>query len=168
MNCADLDEDLYTFKNYGKTMKNTASWTPRSRSDIIPWCSSLFQQELQDKFVVDSTRNDLSRRSVLQIIHNNLDSFCQVGTVRPILDLDFLFIPKILKLFAITRQIIALTRLRLWQITSPSQKITAASQTMQNIGLLYYFQLLNRINNLVLIFKRSFRDCALVTVPLTV
>ena len=73
MNCTDVDEDLYVFKHYCKYMKLTPSWTPQPRSDIIPWYSSLYQQELEDKFIIDFTTDDFTRRAVLQIIHDNWD-----------------------------------------------------------------------------------------------
>ena len=36
MVCTYIDEDLYTFKSYGKTMKRAESWTQRPRSVVIP------------------------------------------------------------------------------------------------------------------------------------
>ena len=89
MNRTDVDEVLYIFKRYGKEMKHTPSWIPQPRSDIIPWYSSLYQQELEDKFIIDFTTDDFTRRAVLQIIHDNWDSFIQLRATRPMLDFEF-------------------------------------------------------------------------------
>ena len=89
MVCTDVDEDLYTFKSYGKTMKRAESWTPWHRSDIIPWNFPLCQHELDDNFNIDSLTDDFTRNAVLQIIKDNWDSFCEVGVARSILDFEF-------------------------------------------------------------------------------
>ena len=89
MVCTNVDEDLQTFKAYGKTMKRAKSWTTRPRSDFIPWSSSLYQQELDDNFNIDSLIEDFTRNAVLQIIKDNWDSFCEVVSARPMLDFEF-------------------------------------------------------------------------------
>ena len=78
MVCTDVNEDLYTFKSYGKTMKRAKSWTPRHRSNIIPWNSSLCQQELDDNFNIDSLIEDFTRNAILQIIKDNWDFFVRL------------------------------------------------------------------------------------------
>ena len=65
MICTDVDEDLYTFKSYGKTMKRAKSWTPRPRSDVIPWNTSLFQQALDDNFNIGLTTDDFTHKAVI-------------------------------------------------------------------------------------------------------
>ena len=89
MICTDVDEDLYIFKSFGKSMKRAASWTPRPRSDVIPWNTSLFQEELDNNFNIGSTIDDSTRNAVIQIIKDNWDSFCEVGAARPMLDFEF-------------------------------------------------------------------------------
>ena len=89
MDFIDVDKDLYTFIHYGKTTKHTPSWISRPRSEIILWRSSLFQQELEGNFVLEFTTDDFTHRSVLRIIHDNWDYFCQFGVARPILDSEF-------------------------------------------------------------------------------
>ena len=89
MVCTDVDEDLYTFKSYGKTMKRAASWTPMPRSDVIPWNYSLCHQELDDNFNIDSMTDDFTHKTVLQIIKDDWDYFCKVGAARPMLDFKF-------------------------------------------------------------------------------
>ena len=85
----NLDEDLYTFKSYGKKMKRAESWTLRPRSDVVPWYSSLCQQELDENFNIDIMTDDFTRKAVLQIMKDNWDSFCEVGAARPMLDFEF-------------------------------------------------------------------------------
>ena len=70
-------------------MKRAESWTPRPRSDFIPWNTSLFQQELDGNFNIGSTTDDFTCKAVLQIIKDNWDSFCVVGAARPMLDSEF-------------------------------------------------------------------------------
>ena len=89
MICTDVDEKIYIFKSYGKSMKGAASWTQRPRSGVIPWKISLFQQELDDNFNISSMTGDSTRKAVLQIIKDNWDSFCEVGAVWPMLDFEF-------------------------------------------------------------------------------
>ena len=45
MICTDVDEDLYIFESYSKSMKRAVSWTPRPRYGVIPLNTFLFQQE---------------------------------------------------------------------------------------------------------------------------
>ena len=89
MVCTYIDEDLYTFKSYGKTMKRAESWTQRPRSVVIPWFFSLCQQELDDNFNIDSMTDDFTHKVFLQIIKYNWDYFCEVGAARPMLDFEF-------------------------------------------------------------------------------
>ena len=70
-------------------MKHTPSWTPKPRSDIIPWNSFLWQQELDNNFNIDSMTDNFTRQAILQIIEDNWDSFCEIGTSRPMLDFEF-------------------------------------------------------------------------------
>ena len=64
-------------------------WTLISRSDIITWCSSLYQKEFDENFNIVSTVSDSTRHVVIQIIYNNWDSFCEVGVAQPMLDFEF-------------------------------------------------------------------------------
>ena len=89
MICTDVDDDLYIFKPLGKSIKCAASWTPRPRSDVIPWNISLFQEELDNNFNIGSTTDESNRNAVIQIIKDNWDSFCEVGAARPMLDFEF-------------------------------------------------------------------------------
>ena len=89
MICTDVDEGIYILKAYGKTMKCAELWTSRPRSDVIPWNTSLFQQELDENFNIGSITDDFTRKTILQIIKDNRDSFCEVGAARPMLDFDF-------------------------------------------------------------------------------
>ena len=45
-------------------MKRTPSWTPRLRFYIIPWNSSIYQQELDDNFNIDSITDDFTHQAV--------------------------------------------------------------------------------------------------------
>ena len=89
MVCTNIDEDLYAFKHYGKTMKRTPSQTSRPRSDVIPWNSSLYQQALDANFNIDFMTDDFTHQAILQIIKDNWDSFYEVRVARPMLDFEF-------------------------------------------------------------------------------
>ena len=89
MVCTDIDEHHYIFKWYGKTIKRAESWIPRPRSGVISWNASLCQQELDDNCNIDSMTDDFSGTAVPQIIMDNWDSFCEVGTARSMLDSEF-------------------------------------------------------------------------------
>ena len=73
MICTDVDEDLYIFNPFGKSMKRAESWTPRPRSDVIPWNTSLFQEELDNNFNIGSMTDESTRNAVIQIIKDNWD-----------------------------------------------------------------------------------------------
>ena len=89
MICTNVYEDLYIFKSYGKTMKRSKSWTPRSRSDVIPWNTPLCQQELDNNFNIGSMTDVFTRKAVLHMIKDNWDYFCDVRSVQLILDFEF-------------------------------------------------------------------------------
>ena len=63
--------------------------TPRSRSDVIPWIFSLYQQEFDDNFNIDSMTDTSTHQAVLQLIEHNWGSFCEGGALRPMLDFEF-------------------------------------------------------------------------------
>ena len=89
MVCTDVDDDIYIFKNYGKALKHTPSWRLRARSNLIPWNSFLFQQELDHNFNIDSMIDSYTRRAALQIIKDNWDFFCEAGAARSMLYFEF-------------------------------------------------------------------------------
>ena len=89
MICTDVDEDIYIFKTYGKTMKHTPSWTPRPRFDIISWNSSLYQHHLYGNVNIDSMTDNFTRQYFLQIIKDSWDYFCEVGASQSMLDFEF-------------------------------------------------------------------------------
>ena len=62
---------------------------PRPYSDIIPWCQALYQQEFDNNFNIASIVSDSTRQVVIQIIHDNWDSFCEVGIAPPMFDFEF-------------------------------------------------------------------------------
>ena len=73
----DVDEDLYVFKSFGKSMTRTPHFVPRPRSNLILW----------DKTIEDV--DDTLRQSILDIIYDNWDSFCKRSVSRPMLDFEF-------------------------------------------------------------------------------
>ena len=85
----DVDKDLYVYKQCGISMNLSPSWTPIPRSDIIPWCYSLYQKEFDDNFNIASTVFDSIHQAVIQIIHNNWISFCEIEISLPMLDFEF-------------------------------------------------------------------------------
>lgn len=44
---SDIDEDLYSFKTFGKCIKRSLSWEPRLRFDLIHGNESLDSLELE-------------------------------------------------------------------------------------------------------------------------
>ena len=85
----DVDEDLYSFKPFGKCVKRSASWEPRLRSDLIHWNESLDSPELERYFRMGDQADDPIRCSVLSIIKLNWDFFCERGVSRLVLDFEF-------------------------------------------------------------------------------
>ena len=85
----DVDEDLYSFKPFGKCVKRSASWEPRLRSDLIHWNESFDSSELERYFRMGDQADDLTRRSVISIMKSNWDSFCERSVSRPVLDFEF-------------------------------------------------------------------------------
>ena len=71
MVCTDVDENIYFFKAYVKTMKHSPSYIPIPLFDVIPWSFSISQQELDEDFNIDSMTDSFTRQVVLQIIKDN-------------------------------------------------------------------------------------------------
>ena len=85
----DVDEDLYVLKQYGKSMKRSPTWKPRPRSDLILWDESSSLPELNRDLDIDVNMDPTLKQSILTIIKDNWDSFCEKGASRPMLDFEF-------------------------------------------------------------------------------
>ena len=85
----DVDEDLYVLKHFGKSMKRSPTWKPRPRSDLILWDESSSLPELNKDLDIDVNMDPTLKQSILTIIKDNWDSFCEKGASRPMLDFEF-------------------------------------------------------------------------------
>ena len=71
----DVDEDLYVFKTFGKSMKRSSHFIPRPRSDLILWNKSVDEPELLRDLLIGDDVDAAIRHKVINIIQNNWDSF---------------------------------------------------------------------------------------------
>ena len=85
----DVDDDLYVLKHYGKSMTRSPTWTPRPRSDLILWDESSSLPELNKDLTIDVNMDPTLKQSILTIIKDNWDSFCEKGASRPMFDFEF-------------------------------------------------------------------------------
>ena len=84
--------DLYVLKYFGKAITRSPTFKLQSRTDLILWDSTQFTDELTNAFKIDNTIDTTLFQAFLDIIKNNLDSFCEEGTSRPMFDFDFFFL----------------------------------------------------------------------------
>ena len=66
-----MDEELYSFEIFGKSIKRSSSWEPRIRSDFTHWNESLDSPELERNFHIGKQVDEFTRRSVLSVIKSN-------------------------------------------------------------------------------------------------
>ena len=85
----DVDDDLYVLRSYGKAMTRSPKWKPYPKIDLILWDESSFTSDLAKDLSIDDGIDSTIRQSVIKIIHDNWDSFCEQGVARPIFDFDF-------------------------------------------------------------------------------
>ena len=64
----------------------TLHFVPRPRSDLILWDKTIDQPEIQRDLHIGKVIDDTLRQSILDIIHDNWDSFYKRGVSRPMLD----------------------------------------------------------------------------------
>ena len=70
-------------------MTRSLTWKPRPRTDLILWDVSSFTSELTKDLCIDDNIDPTIRHSVIKIIHDNWDSFCEQGAARPMFDFEF-------------------------------------------------------------------------------
>ena len=85
----DVNEDLYVFKSFGKSMIFWSHFTPRPRSDLILWDKSVDEPELLRDLHIGNDVDSAIRHKIINIIQDNWDSFCERGVSRPMLDFKF-------------------------------------------------------------------------------
>ena len=74
-----VDEDLYVFKSFGKSMKRSSHYTPRPRSDLILWGKSVHELELLRDLHIENDVDTTIHHKIINIIHDNYDSFWEKG-----------------------------------------------------------------------------------------
>ena len=67
----DIDEVLYVFKSFGKSIKYLPHFLTRPRSDLIIWVKSIDQLELLRDLHIRKDVIDTLRQFILDIIHGN-------------------------------------------------------------------------------------------------
>ena len=70
-------------------MTRSPKLKPRSRMDLLIWDESSFTSELAKDSRIGNDINPTIRQSVIKIIHDNWDSFCEQGADRPMIDFEF-------------------------------------------------------------------------------
>ena len=85
----DVDDDLYVLKRYGKEMIRSPTWTPRPRNDLILWNESSFLAELNKDLRINASMDPSIKHTIITIIKDNWDSFCEEGASRPMFDFEF-------------------------------------------------------------------------------
>lgn len=70
-------------------MTPSHNWTHRSRIDHILWDDPSFNSELTKKLKIDPNIDPSLRYSILHVIQDNWESFCEQGAPRPMFDFEF-------------------------------------------------------------------------------
>ena len=60
----DVNEDLYVFKSFGKSMKRSSHFIPRPRSDLILWNQSVDEPELLRDLLIGMMSMPLSAKKI--------------------------------------------------------------------------------------------------------
>ena len=89
INYKDVDDDLYVLKCFGKTIKRSPTWTPRPHTELILGKESSFLAELSKDLTIATTMDSTIKQSILTIIKDNWNSFCEEGASRPMFDFEF-------------------------------------------------------------------------------
>ena len=85
----NIDEDLYVFKSFGKSMKRSSHFIPRPHSDLILCDKSFDEPELLRNIPIRDDVDAAIHHTIINIIQNNWDSFCERGVSRSMLDIKF-------------------------------------------------------------------------------
>ena len=75
----DVNEDLYVFKSFDKSMTRTPHFMPHPRSYLIIWNKTIDKPELLRDLHVGKDVDEILHQSILDITHDNWDSFCERG-----------------------------------------------------------------------------------------
>ena len=67
----NIDEDLYIFKSFGKSMKRSSHFIPRPRSDLILWDKSFDEPELLRDILIRDDVDAAIHHKIINIIQNN-------------------------------------------------------------------------------------------------
>ena len=70
-------------------MKRNQTCIPRLSTDLILWDETIFHLKLMKYLRIDSTIDPNLHYSILNIIQDNWDSFCEQEDSHPILDFEF-------------------------------------------------------------------------------
>ena len=70
-------------------MTRSTQWAPGPKTDLIIWDKFLFNADFTNDLIIDESIDPRIRRSAIQIIHNNWDSFCAQGAAQPLFDFEF-------------------------------------------------------------------------------
>ena len=85
----DMDYDLYILSTYGKVTTRSPQWKLRSITYLVIWDKYFFNSELTKDLRIDKNIDPTIRQSVIQIIHNNKNSFCTQRSSRHMFDFEF-------------------------------------------------------------------------------
>ena len=85
----DVDEDLYIFKSFGKSMKHSSHFTPRPHSDLILWDKSVDEPELLRDLLIGDDVDAAIHHKIVNIIQDNWIFFCERALSHQIFDFEF-------------------------------------------------------------------------------
>ena len=88
-----IAKSIAKFQKYCNTLQyywnQSPKWKPRPRTDLILLDESSFTSEITKDLRIDDGIDPTISQSVIKIIHDNLDSFCEQGADGPMIDFDF-------------------------------------------------------------------------------
>ena len=71
----DIDEDVYVFKSFGKSMRRLQNFVSSPRFDLILWNKSVNQPEFLRDLHIGNYIDAILHKSIIDIIHDNRNSF---------------------------------------------------------------------------------------------
>ncbi|MGH7974284.1 MAG: reverse transcriptase family protein, partial [bacterium] len=85
----DIDDDLFEFRKFGKSLKRSTAVDVPPRDDIHLWNEERDHEELHKNLRVGSGVDDTTRERLTTIIKSYWDCFYEEGARRPILGFEF-------------------------------------------------------------------------------
>jgi hypothetical protein len=85
----DIDDSVFEFEQYGKTICHPSAPFVNNRTDIHHWVSERDLPEFTKNFVISTDAAPETRAAIVAIIESHWDCFYGAGVVKPILYFEF-------------------------------------------------------------------------------